>query len=370
MHGTGESTRAHEVEASRRIRRSWSAVAVLAILIILAALTPSPFVIEEPGPVVDALGTAPSADGDIEVVEISGTETFETDGSLNILSISIIGSPRNPIRWLTLAGALFNPNQVITPASQYYPDGLDVDERTRRNAVLMEQSQVAASAAALRALGKPVAAELRVESVVDGGPADGVLRTGDVIREVNGDPLSGASELRSLVAEYGHAGAVSLGIVRDGTPQSVRIAPRVFPETGSADPLLGIIVATELEFPFDISLQLEEIGGPSAGLVFALAVYDELTPGALTGGLTVSGTGTIDDAGAVGAIGGLPLKIIGAAEAGSDLMLIPMENCADLPGRLPDGMVIAPVATLDEAVSVTEAVANGEPVPGIERCGR
>ena len=133
-------------------------------------------------------------------------------------------------------------------------------------------------------------------------------------------------------------------------------------------PLLGVLVTTEFEFPFDVELELDRIGGPSGGLILALAVYDELTPGGLTGGLSVSGTGTIDESGAVGPIGGLPQKLWGASIAGTDLMLMPLANCPDLPARLPADLAIAPVETLDEAIEAIETAVDGGSPEGIERC--
>ena len=118
-----------------------------------------------------------------------------------------------------------------------------------------------------------------------------------------------------------------------------------------------------------MEIQLEDIGGPSAGMAFSLAMYDRLTPGEMLDGMTVSGTGTMADTGEVGPIGGLEQKMWAAARAESDLFLMPLGNCADVPERIPDGLRVAPVATLTEAIDAIETAASGDTPAGLERCG-
>ncbi len=367
----GTPAQRNTVLGKRRIGRFWVTLGIASLVIILAAVTPSPFAIEKPGPVVDALSTIDTEAGAVEVVRVSGAETFPTDGALDVLSVSLYGTPESPERWLSVAGALFNRSWAVVPISALYPDTTTAEQRTQQNEELMKSSQENATAAALQALDLPVTGTLTVTAIMEGGPADGLLRDGDVIQTAAGESVTGVGGLRNLVKDHPRSAPLPLGIMRDGEALEVLVTART-PEGGpaSADPMLGIGVSTEFEFPFDVDLELDTIGGPSAGLVFALAIFDRLTPGALTGGLHVSGTGTIDDAGNVGAIGGLPQKIWGASGAGSELMLIPLSNCVDVPSRLPSDMTIAPVANLDEALVALESAANGDPVTGLERCGR
>lgn len=377
-------------ERPRRNGLSGSVIAlgVITLVLALATFVPSPFAIESPGPVVNVFGTMPQggsaddgdddrADGEhTEVLRVAGAETFETEGSLNVLSVSITGNPQRPVRWIALAAALFDRTETIVPLSSLYPDGVTADDRNRMNEALMRASERDATAAALQELGIPVRGTVTVAGVIAGGPSEGVLRKGDVILSAAGREIMGVAGLRAAVADASTLdasarGAVPLEIERAGETLEVTVDAAV-PEGSEpgADPALGVSVNTDFDFPLDVAFDLEDIGGPSAGLVFSLGIYDLLTPGVLTGGLEVSGTGTIDDAGAVGAIGGLPQKIWGAADAGSDLMLMPLANCADLPERLPDGMSIAPVETLDEAIEVLASAAAGDAVSGLERCGR
>lgn len=351
----------------RRVSRWLIAAAIAAVLFALAATVPSPFAIERPGPVVDAFGTIEAeSGGEVPVVSIRGAETFDTDGSLNVLSVTIRGSRDRPLAWLSLLEALFDDKQEIVPLDVLFPEGVDDERRAAVNQALMRSSQLNATAAALSGLDIGFERSLSVASVAENGPADGILREGDGLRSVDGAVVSTIDELRGAVSAASDGRPLALGIERDGDPLSLSVTPRA--PDGGGDPLLGITVAAEFEFPFDVELRLDRIGGPSAGLIFALAITDLLTPGELTGGLDVSGTGTIDDAGRVGAIGGLAQKMWGAAAAGTDLFLMPLENCAQLPDSIPGGLVVAPVATLQEAIAAIETAASGGAPPGIERC--
>ncbi|PRI10874.1 YlbL family protein [Leucobacter massiliensis] len=349
----------------RRTRTLLGATAVAGALL-LAAVTPSPYVVEQPGPVVDTLGEAEDDGKSVPVISIEGAETYPTSGSLNLLTVSILGNREQPRSWLALVPALLDPTQRIAPVDEFFPEGVTVEERDTENAVLMDSSQMQAAAAAFRALGQEVRTVLTVAGVAESGPAAGELEAGDRIVSLNGRKLADFTELRRGVAASEDRAAVRLGIERDGEPQELELTPRA-PREGE-EPMLGITVAARYELPAEVDFSLTRIGGPSAGLVFALAVLDRLTPGELLEGHTVSGTGTITDAGEVGAIGGLAQKMWAADRAGSELFLMPLANCADLPDRRPPGLRIAPVATLDEAVQAIEAVNAGEEPRGVERC--
>lgn len=353
-------------ERRPRISRFWVAFGLVALVILLASTIPSPYAVERPGPVVDAFGTIETEAGDdVPVVSVEGAQTYPTSGALNILSVSISGTPERPVDWLTIAGALFDPTRSIVPVSSVFPEGMTSEERTKRNAAMMEASQNAATVAALEALDRPVDVTLEVAEVVANGPAAGRLEVGDVILRANGVEVADLPELREVIGAVPQGDAVSLVIERDGDRRQVSLTPTT---ASDGSRVIGISVRESFTFDFDIDLELDTIGGPSAGLIFTLAIYDVLTPGALTGGIDVSGTGTIDSAGRVGPIGGLTQKLWGASRAGTSLMLMPLDNCADLPSRLPDGMSVVPVATLDEALDAIEAAAAGRETAGVERC--
>ncbi len=132
--------------------------------------------------------------------------------------------------------------------------------------------------------------------------------------------------------------------------------------------VLGVGVRMDYEFPIDVELQLDNVGGPSAGMMFALGIIDKLTPGAMTGGEIVAGTGTIDSAGEVGAIGGIRQKLWGAEDAGADWFLAPASNCDEVTGHVPDGLSVFAVSTLDEARTIVEAIGEGADTSGFASC--
>lgn len=353
-------------EPGRRGARWMIGLLCVTLLWAFAVLIPAPFAIERPGPVVDALGDFPTQDGEEPVIVIVGAETFPTSGELNVLSVSILGSPQAPPNWFEVGGALLDPTRALVPLGDLYPEGVTTEDRTAAGVAMMRASQQRAIAAALGELGEPVSSRLRLAGVVEDGPSAGVLQEGDAILSVGGVPVRTTAELGAALAEGPEGIPLRIGIERQGAETEVSVLP-VAPDPESA-PMLGVIVYAEFEFPFEVELNLGDIGGPSAGMMFALAVFDALTPGALTGGLSISGTGTIDENGRIGAIGGLEQKLWGASRAGTDLLLVPMENCGDLPHRIPGDLRVAPVSTLEEAVAAIQIAAAGGTPPGLERC--
>jgi PDZ domain-containing protein len=124
----------------------------------------------------------------------------------------------------------------------------------------------------------------------------------------------------------------------------------------------------DYEFPIDVEIQLNNVGGPSAGMMFSLGIIDKLTPGAITGGESIAGTGTIDSSGVVGGIGGIRQKMYGARDAGASWMLAPASNCNEVVGHIPDGLRVIPVETLDEARGVVEQIGEGADSAGFAEC--
>lgn len=350
----------------RRWSRASVALLAAAIVVALAAFIPSPYVIERPGPAVDVLGETTIEDRSSDVISVEGVERFDGDGELRLVTVSLVGNPERPTSWLTVLPTLFDPSQARLPMADVFPENVTVEQREQQNTVLMDDSQSQAAAAAFNALGERVPVKLRVAAAIENGPSEGVLEEGDVILEVGGSPVEGFAQLRERVIESGAGRALDITVERDGERVSVALTPRV-PEGGD-EPMIGASIAPEYELPHEVDFSLSDIGGPSAGLVFALGLYEVMTPGSLIDGQDVSGTGTIDSSGAVGPIGGLAPKMWAAQRAGSELFLMPTANCAEVPDRVPPGLVVAPVSTLDEAIDAIEAAAQGDDPVGLERC--
>ncbi|WP_243695157.1 YlbL family protein [Agromyces protaetiae] len=347
-----------------RERFGWWAIAVAIVIGIVFALLPSPYVIEQPGPVFDTLGTALSGDDEVPLITIPDEETFPTDGELNLLTVSVVGRPGQTPNWLEVASAWFDRTRSAIPAEEIFPPGVTSEDRREQNEAAMVDSQQDAIAAALVELGYEFPREVTVQSVIDGSPAQGVLEDGDVVEAVDGRSVHTVDELRRAVAEHGTDAPAEIDVLRDDVPVTVEVTPV---RNGTAT-VLGIGVRMHYEFPIDVEIQLNDVGGPSAGMMFALGIVDKLTEGKLTGGEIFAGTGTIDSAGAVGAIGGIRQKLWGADRAGADWFLAPKSNCDEVVGHVPDGMRVFAVETLDEARDVVEAVGEGEDVSSFPSC--
>lgn len=361
---------------SRSLRRArtpriglgvWALIVALISLVVLTFL-PTPYVFQRPGPVYDTLGSAPSADGEeVPLIEIQGTETYETSGSLNLTTVQAVGNRERTPSWFQLALAWVDPSRAVVPIESVFPEGVTTEERDENNAMLMIDSQHEATAAALDELGYDTGAEVEVVSVIAGTPSEGVLREGDVIVAADGVALTSGAALRETI-QQGEGAEIDLTVLRDGEQQQVTLTPEVTTTNGIDTWLIGIQLTTEYDFPIDVTIQLDNVGGPSAGMMFALGIIDELTPGSLTGGEDIAGTGTIEATGTVGPIGGIRQKLYGARDAGATYFLAPTSNCDEVVGHIPDGLTVLSTATLEESLDILEVIANGGDVASLPTC--
>lgn len=334
---------------------------VLAVVgAVLFALAPSPYVVERPGPVYDTLGEVETSDGDaVPLIDIPDAETYPTTGRLDLLTVYIDGSRERPLAWIDVATSWFDRSRTVLPVNLVYPDGQTDDESEAESAQAMADSQQDAVAAALGELGIPFESALVVVGIVEDTPAEGVLEVDDEILAVDGRRVTDIEQLRDELQEAGVGTPIELTVLRDGDEVVVSLAPQASPQDGSA--AIGVYAASRYgEFPIEVDILLENVGGPSAGMMFALGIYDKLTPGDLTGGEHIAGTGTIGGAGEVGAIGGIVQKMYGARDAGADWFLAPESNCGDVVGNVPGGIEVFAVDDLGDAIEAVEAIADGE----------
>ncbi len=357
-------------DARQKGRRvGWLLLALTLFGVFGLTLLPSPYVIERPGPVFDTLGSV-TVDGDeVSLIQIPDQETFETSGSLSLLTVNVFGNREATPSWFEVGRAWIDPTQSIVPLDSVFPPGLSTEDRREQSRLDMENSQQEAVAAALRNLGEEFESEVVVAEAIADGPAAGVLQPDDLILAVNGTAVFDVTALRSAIADNGTESAATLTIERDGVEQSVEIVP-VLSEGAEAVPVVGVFVSGRYEFPFEVEIQLENVGGPSAGMMFALGITDKLTPGQLTGGEDIAGTGTIAASGEVGPIGGIVQKMYGAVDAGADWFLAPVDNCGEVVGNIPAGLEVFAVATLDDALEVLDVVANDGDLSTLARCER
>ncbi|WP_137845091.1 S16 family serine protease [Microbacterium sp. 2FI] len=339
-------------------------------LVVLLAITflPTSYVIQRPGPVYNTLGSATAADGtEVPLISIEGASTYETAGALDLLTVQVVGNRERTPSWFELAVAWFDPSRAVLPIDAVFPEGQSTEERNEESAALMVDSQNEATAAALTELGYDVGAQLVVYSLVDDSAATGVLEEGDVILEANGAAVADAAGLREIVNDADGA-PIELLIVRDGEAETVSVTPKQTEVDGEQTWLLGITLMVDYDFPIDVTIQLNNVGGPSAGMMFALGIIDTLTPGELNAGETVAGTGTITAAGEVGAIGGIRQKMWGALDAGAEWFLAPEANCDEVIGHIPGDLQVFSVATLDDALDVLEAVREDGDLEALPTC--
>lgn len=308
---------------TRRTLSSLVAVVLLAGLVGVATFLPVPYVTMSPGPTVDVYSSHEGR----RVIDVDGTETYPTRGNLRLTTVSVT-SPGVQLSLLEVLSAWFDDTRAVFPRAVIYPPEQSPEEAERESSVQMVSSQDTAIAAALTELGYDLPLRVEVLGVGEDAPADGELRTRDVILKVNGTKITEVAQVSEEIQEVGTDEPTEFVVLRDGERKTVQVtAEPSEDEPGRA--VVGITIGTGYDFPFDVDLRINEaIGGPSAGLIFAIAVYDTLTPGALTAGEQIAGTGTIDARGRVGPIGGIQQKIVGAADAGAELFLVPPGNCA------------------------------------------
>lgn len=362
--------------ATRRVRRrghtaGWISLAVAFVLLGVLALAPSPYVVQQPGPVFDTLGTVPvGEEGDeVPMIEVEGADTFETDGSLDMLTVSVVGTPEQRPTWFEVATAWFDASKAVLPIDSVYPPGVTSEQRDEENQTLMTDSQQTAIAAALRSLDYDIGQQVTIGDISEGSPAEGAFEVGDVIERANGEDVTDVAALRRIIADNGASAPVSFDVLRDGQELSIDVTPAEQTlDDGSTGVAVGVIATSTYDFPIDVSIQLDNVGGPSAGMMFALGIIDKITEGSLTDGRTVAGTGTIDDAGVVGPIGGIRQKLYGARDAGAELFLAPASNCDEVVGHVPDGLDVYAVATLDDALDVLEATGEGGDTDALTSC--
>ncbi|MFK4761366.1 PDZ domain-containing protein [Microbacterium sp. ZW T5_45] len=345
----------------------WALLIALIALVVLTFL-PTPYVIQRPGPVYNTLGTAADADGEqVPLISVDGADTYETGGALDLTTVQVVGNRERTPSWFELALAWTDSSRAVVPLDSVFPEGVTTEQRDEQNATLMVDSQHEATAAALGELGYDTGAQVAVVGTIEGSPADGVVQADDVITAIDGVDVTSAKQLRQAIQDAEGAD-VALTIERAGASQQVVLTPEKSVDNGTTTWLVGVTLRTDYDFPIDVSIQLDNVGGPSAGMMFALGIIDTLTPGELNGGENVAGTGTIEADGTVGPIGGIRQKLYGARDAGADFFLAPSANCDEVVGHVPDGLTVISTSTLEESVGALEVIAGGGDVSTLPAC--
>ncbi|MEH0418663.1 YlbL family protein [Streptomyces sp. B21-083] len=352
----------------RRTATMLASTLMLIALLCAGVFITVPYSELSPGPTVNTLGDH----GGEPVLQISGRKTYATTGHLNMTTVRVTSADYKMNLVEAVYGWLSHDNKVV-PHDTLYPDGKTEEQSTQENAEEFSQSQESAKVAALDKLGVPVQSWVIVATVVKGSPSEGVLHAGDVIKAVDGTAVKVPTDVAKLVTKHKAGEKVVFTIVPAAEQAAAEKANRAATKarditittTRSDDEnaeraIVGISAGTDHTFPFTIDIKLADVGGPSAGLMFALGIYDKLTPGSLTGGKFVAGTGTIDDDGVVGPIGGIEMKTVGARDKGAQYFLTPADNCAAAASDTPDGLTLVKVGTIGDALNALKDIRSGD----------
>jgi Lon-like protease len=324
------------------------------VLLVLAAFVPLPYSVYSPGPTFDILA---KDDNEAEIIQVDGHKTYRDDGEIRFTTVQ--SSPRG--EKMPLFAAIedwIDGDKAVIPYDIAHPPDQTAEEERREGAVSMVTSQDIAIATAMRELGLEVPSAIQVADVADDGAAYKKLRVRDKLLEVDGEPVEKTEDIVDALQEHGPGDPVALLIERDHRRFVVELEPEETVVDGERAMRIGISLGIGYDFPFDVSIQVDpSIGGPSAGLMFSLAIYDTLTPGSLTDGEIIAGTGELDDDGRVGPIGGIEQKIAGAEDAGAELFFVPEDNCGDVEG-LDTDLTLVRATTAHEALESLEAWAD------------
>lgn len=337
------------------LRYRWSVPSKLFFFLLTVAtlIAPVPFVFFKPGVPDDISGS---------LISINKAKTYPINGKLYITSI-LVTNPDAPVFGIeTLFNWALGPN-VVLPRTVVYPDRVDEQNEASQSQEEMANSQVSATSAALRYLGYPVIDHYVVKGFRSYSAAKGILQTGDQVVAIDGKSIGNINQIRSSYANKKVGDNLDITIRRKSATGNLE--EKTFPiklvanqdspqETSTPEPFIGILVGIDSQLPIDVKFNLENVGGPSAGLMFAIGIVDKLTSEDLVRGREIAGTGTISADGEVGAIGGIEEKMIGASRKGARIFLAPRSNCPDI-RHYAKGLQVIPVSTLTEAISVLRA---------------
>lgn len=334
------------------------------VVSVMVMIAPTAFLLEMPGRVVKVSGP----DIDEDIISVEGAQTYPSDTILYMTTVASSGGASMGASGIEVVAGILNPYWQVLPVRYAYPEKISREDQEEHAVLQMENSQSSAEIVALEKLGYTVTMTLVVSTVPETSPAFGKLKEGDVLRSViYGEEKGEGNSYRDFISVLDHTPVgtdVTVAYERDGKVGETVI--KTTKNEGAGDgkaqsgSRLGIgLTIDDVTSDVEINFSLEDVGGPSAGMMFSLGIYDELTKGSLGGKASIAGTGTISLSGEVGRIGGIEHKMRGAGDMGVEYFLAPASNCDDVVGNVPDGMHVYAVGTFDEALEVVEAIGQG-----------
>lgn len=359
--GTAEGRRGHHPT-----RRTWTlviSVLVAGAIGLVSLLVEIPYVALGPGPTYDTLGTT----GGVPVVKISDKRnSHRTTGELRLTTVAVTDE-------ITLLGGLgmwISGRYALAPRELYYPPGESDEDVKQENVKQFEDSQSTAETAALKYLrdtdkkwADQIDMEVVIKEITTGGAADGLLDAGDQLITVNGAKVTDAASVRAALSDTRPGDDIQVTYLRKDAKAKTGTVTLGRADDGRTQGFMGLVPADMADAGFDIDILLTDVGGPSAGLIFSLAIVDRLTEQDLTDGQLVAGTGEISADGTVGPIGGIGFKLLAAQEDGAKIFLVPAHNCTEAVADQPDGLQLVKVGTLSDAVSALRMIGDGKKPP-------
>lgn len=350
-------------------KQTWTAAVAALLFVALAAviaMVPVPYVTWAPGSTYNLLGSVESDPNARPAISIDGANTYPSDGEVRMATVSVT----RPDSALTLPEALFSywlPEREVLPREAVYAPGVDATQIQDASVAMMDDSQSTAVVAALRVSGIEVTELPMVASVSDSGPSNGLLQPGDLITAVDNIPVERAAEVEEAIAQHAVGEPVKFNLERNGVPLTETVTTRGA-TTDPDSPALGVTLTPGYKYEPTISFGIDPaIGGPSAGLPFAIAIHEMLTSEDLLAGRRVAATGEISANGRVHRIGGVQEKVAAAAEDGADIFLLPSANCVDAP-EPPSGMRLVPVDNLGDALGALDALNDPNQAGTVPQC--
>lgn len=339
------------------------AMAISGVVFVVALMwmvfAPAPYAVQSPGPTIDTLGEY----RDVPLIAIDGAETYpDSEGELRITTVVAAGGPGYPVNVPQAIRGWMSSTSTVLPREMLYPDEITREEMDASAQQQMSRSQHDAAIMALAELDIDVPVHLTIAGTDPHSAAHESLREGDELDGISTPDLGRVDirvypDLARTLAATPPGTDVTLHVERDGAAHDF-----TFPtaDDGFGGSMLGIFLTPEFDMPFAIDIEVEKVGGPSAGSMFALGIIDLLTPGPLAGDHVVAGTGTIGLNGRIGPIGGINQKMHGALRDGAEYFLAPGENCPQVRGNVPRGLTVLRVDTLDDAVTAVDGIRDGD----------
>jgi PDZ domain-containing protein len=344
--------------SSRDVTRRSAVVVVGAVLLVLfgllGAAVPVPYIAEVPGPTFNTLG---AIDG-TPIISVEGRARNDVSGNLNLTTVSLRGG-RHGISLVKAVTGWLDPETSVVPREAVFPPDQTTEETRQQGLDQFLTSEQKAEVVALSHLGYPD--KVVVQGLSDDSPSQGKLQEGDAIEAVDGRPTPDSATLTTVLSSIPGGTPIEVSYTRLGQPGTASLTTKAAP--GRAGSLLGVLVRDAPSAPFDVDIEVQNVGGPSAGLMLTLGVLDLVGDTDLTDGKVIAGTGTIDVDGTVGPIGGIALKMVSAHDIGAEVFLVPARNCAEALRSAQPGLPLAKVSTLDDALTALADVRDGRTPP-------